>query len=75
MRRPVAPSRLGGYSQGGMFAYQTAAFRRGKDIDSLVTFGSPADTTAPLPIPVSPEVAARLAAGLLDSGVLRKLPT
>jgi len=64
---------LGGYSQGGMFAYQTAAFRRGKNIDSLVTFGSPADTTAPLPIPVSPEVAARLAAGLLDSGVLRRL--
>jgi putative long chain acyl-CoA synthase len=64
---------LAGYSQGGMFAYQTAAFRRGKDVDSLVTFGSPADTTAPLPIPVSPEVAARLAAGLLDSGVLRKL--
>nr|MDP9166679.1 alpha/beta fold hydrolase [Actinomycetota bacterium] len=64
---------LGGYSQGGMFAYQAAALRRGKNIDSLVTFGSPADTTAPLPIPVSPEVAARLAAGLLESGVLRKL--
>src|SRR5579859_963481 len=30
---------LSGYSQGGMFAYQTAAYRRGKDIDSLVTFG------------------------------------
>ncbi len=26
-----------------MFAYQTAAFRRGKGIDSLVTFGSPVD--------------------------------
>ncbi|MEP7178301.1 MAG: alpha/beta fold hydrolase, partial [Pseudonocardiales bacterium] len=64
---------LAGYSQGGMFAYQTAAFRRGRDIDSLVTFGSPADTTAPLPIPISPEVAARLAGGLLDSGVLRRL--
>jgi putative long chain acyl-CoA synthase len=64
---------LAGYSQGGMFAYQTAALRRGKHIDSLVTFGSPADTTAPLPIPISPEVAARLATGLVDSGVLRKL--
>jgi len=64
---------LAGYSQGGMFAYQTAALRRGKSIDSLVTFGAPADTTAPLPIPISPEVAARLAAGLLESGVLRKL--
>jgi putative long chain acyl-CoA synthase len=68
--RPVV---LGGYSQGGMFAYQAAALRRGKDIDSLVTFGSPADTTAPLPIPVSPEVAVKLAAGLLDSGILRKV--
>lgn len=64
---------LGGYSQGGMFAYQTAAYRRGKNIDSLVTFGSPVDTTAPLPIPISPEVAARLAGSLVDSGVLRKL--
>ncbi|MEO8888538.1 MAG: AMP-binding protein, partial [Jatrophihabitantaceae bacterium] len=64
---------LGGYSQGGMFAYQTAAYRRGKGIDSLVTFGAPADTTAPLPIPISPEVAKRLAASLVDSGLLRRL--
>src|SRR4051812_5381088 len=42
---------LGGYSQGGMFAYQTAAFRRCKGVDSLVTFGAPVDSTAPLPIP------------------------
>jgi putative long chain acyl-CoA synthase len=68
--RPVV---LAGYSQGGMFAYQAAAYRRGADIDSLVTFGSPVDTTAPLPIPVSPEVAARLATGLVESGVLRRL--
>jgi putative long chain acyl-CoA synthase len=64
---------LGGYSQGGMFAYQTAAYRRGKGIDSLVTFGSPVDTTAPLPIPISPEVAKRLASSLVDSGVLRRI--
>ncbi len=63
---------LGGYSQGGMFAYQAAAFRRGKSIDSLVTFGSPVDTTAPLPIPLSPDVVARLASGLVDSGLLRR---
>ena len=56
-----------------MFAYQTAAYRRGKDIDSLVTFGSPVDTRAPLPIPLSPEVAPRLATGLIDSGLLRKV--
>ena len=64
---------LGGYSQGGMFAYQAAAYRRSDGIDSLVTFGSPVDTRAPLPIPLSPEVAARIAAGLVDSGVLRRI--
>ena len=56
-----------------MFAYQTAAYRRGQDIDSLVTFGSPADTTAPLPIPISPEAARGIASGLLESGILRRL--
>ena len=64
---------LAGYSQGGMFAYQAAAYRRGKHLDSLVTFGSPVDTTAPLPIPISPEAARRLATTLIDSGVLRRL--
>jgi putative long chain acyl-CoA synthase len=64
---------LGGYSQGGMFAYQTAAYRRGKGIDSIVTFGSPADTTAPLPIPLSPEVVSRVAGELVDSGLLRRV--
>ncbi|MDT7591730.1 MAG: putative long chain acyl-CoA synthase, partial [Pseudonocardiales bacterium] len=33
---------LAGYSQGGMFAYQVTALRRGKHVDSVVTFGSPA---------------------------------
>jgi len=40
---------LAGYSQGGMFCYQTAAFRRSKDLASIVTFGSPVDTLAGLP--------------------------
>lgn len=62
---------LSGYSQGGMFAYQTAAYRRGKDIDSIVTYGSPVDTTAPMPIPIAPDVAARLARDIVDSGLLR----
>lgn len=34
---------LAGYSQGGMFCYQTAAFRRTEGIKSLITFGSPVD--------------------------------
>ena len=37
---------LAGYSQGGMFCYQTAAYRRGDGIDSVITFGSPVDTRA-----------------------------
>ncbi len=34
---------LAGYSQGGMFCYQTAAYRRSQGIKSLITFGSPVD--------------------------------
>ncbi|MFN3601532.1 MAG: acyl-CoA synthetase, partial [Dietzia sp.] len=44
---------LGGYSQGGMFCYQAAAYRRSRDLESVVTFGSPVDWrgSAPLGIP------------------------
>ena len=41
---------LAGYSQGGMFAYQTAAYRRAKDLASIIGFGSPVDTLAALPM-------------------------
>lgn len=34
---------VAGYSQGGMFCYQVAAFRRSRNIKSLITFGSPVD--------------------------------
>ncbi len=64
---------LAGYSQGGMFAYQAAALRRNVGIDSLVTFGAPVDSSAPLPIPLSPEAAARLAGSIIDSGVFGRL--
>ncbi|MFO0659934.1 MAG: alpha/beta fold hydrolase [Polyangiaceae bacterium] len=40
---------LAGYSQGGMFAYQTAAYRQCKGIASLITFGSPVDIHRNLP--------------------------
>src|SRR5438270_9788501 len=55
---------LGGYSQGGMFCYQTAAFRRSEGIDSLVTFGSPVDTRAAVPFGIPEQLATR-GAGLL----------
>ncbi len=38
-----------GYSQGGMFAYQTAAYRQSARIASLITFGSPVDIHRALP--------------------------
>ncbi len=53
---------LAGYSQGGMFAYQTAAFRRSKDLASIIAFGSPVDTLAALPM----NLPAGLAAGAAD---------
>lgn len=40
---------LVGYSQGGMFCYQTAAYRRCKAVASLITFGSPVDIHRNLP--------------------------
>jgi putative long chain acyl-CoA synthase len=40
---------LAGYSQGGMFCYQAAAYRRSKDIASLITFGSPVHIHRNLP--------------------------
>ncbi len=40
---------LAGYSQGGMFAYQVAALRRGEGLASVITFGSPVDLRRALP--------------------------
>ncbi len=54
---------LGGYSQGGMFVYQTAAFRRNEGIGSLITFGSPVDTRLAMPFGL-PEQIATGAAGV-----------
>ena len=55
---------LGGYSQGGMFCYQAAAYRRGEGIASVITFGSPVDTRVALPLGI-PEEVAESAAGVL----------
>jgi putative long chain acyl-CoA synthase len=62
--RVGADVHLGGYSQGGMFCYQAAAYRRGDGIASLVTFGSPVDTRVALPLGI-PEEVAESAAGAL----------
>jgi len=40
---------LAGYSQGGMFCYQAAAWRQSRDLASVITFGSPVDIRRNLP--------------------------
>jgi putative long chain acyl-CoA synthase len=47
---------LMGYSQGGMFCYEAAAYRRGDGVASLVTFGSPVDLRSSLPIQLPQQV-------------------
>ncbi len=62
---------LMGYSQGGMFAYQTAAYRASAGIASVVTFGSPVDIHRNLPL-LDDTVAGRmfeLAQGALDAPI------
>jgi putative long chain acyl-CoA synthase len=61
---------LGGYSQGGMFAYQTAAYLRNQGISSVITFGSPVDTRLGMPFGI-PEQLATGAAGVLADRVFR----
>jgi putative long chain acyl-CoA synthase len=65
------PVHLAGYSQGGMFCYQAAAYRRSDGIASLVTFGSPVDTTAALPLGIPEGIASR-GAGLLAGAFERR---
>jgi putative long chain acyl-CoA synthase len=61
---------LGGYSQGGMFCYQAAAYRRNQGLSSLITFGSPVDTRLAMPFGMPEQLASGLA-GLIVDGVLR----
>ncbi|MFF7944478.1 acyl-CoA synthetase [Nocardia gamkensis] len=62
---------LMGYSQGGMFAYQTAAYRYGKGVDSIVTFGSPVDIVAGMPFGLPYGMVSDLADFLADHVVTR----
>nr|MBA2349597.1 AMP-binding protein [Solirubrobacterales bacterium] len=57
---------LGGYSQGGMFAYQCAAYRRSEGIASLITFGSPVDTRGSLPLGLPPAAVDLIVGPLAD---------
>jgi len=53
---------LAGYSQGGMFCYQAAAFRKGAGLASIVTMGSPVDLHRHLG--VGEDLTERLIAGM-----------
>ncbi len=55
---------LAGYSQGGMFCYQAAAFLRGEGIASLITFGSPVDIRSGIPLGLPEGVATQGAEAL-----------
>ncbi|WP_299021175.1 AMP-binding protein [uncultured Dietzia sp.] len=57
---------LGGYSQGGMFCYQAAAFRRSRDLESIVTFGSPVDWRGSAPLGVPEDVIVNVARFVAD---------
>jgi len=57
---------LVGYSQGGMWCYQVAAYRRSKNVASIVAFGSPVDTLAALPMGIPPNFAAPAASFMAD---------
>ncbi|WP_083410711.1 acyl-CoA synthetase [Mycolicibacterium rutilum] len=57
---------LAGYSQGGMFAYQTAAYRHSKDLASIIAFGSPVDTLAALPMNLPASIAPAAADFMAD---------
>ena len=52
---------LAGYSQGGMFCYQTAAYRRSEGVASVIGFGSPVDTRGTIPYGLPEELVARAA--------------
>ncbi|HJT92890.1 MAG TPA: alpha/beta fold hydrolase, partial [Mycobacterium sp.] len=57
---------LVGYSQGGMWCYQVAAYRRSKNLASIVTFGSPVDTLAALPMGLPANMAPAIADFMAD---------
>lgn len=63
---------LGGYSQGGMFCYQAAAYRRSRHLASVITFGSPVDITSNAPLGLPEDVAIRAAEFLADHVFARR---
>lgn len=59
-----------GYSQGGMFAYQAAAYRQSEGIASLVGFGSPVDMHGQFDLPAEIIASAVEGMGKLQEALL-----
>jgi putative long chain acyl-CoA synthase len=57
---------LAGYSQGGMFCYQAAAYRRNESLRSVITFGSSVDTRLGMPFGIPERLASALATVMAD---------
>ncbi len=66
VERTGGPVHLSGYSQGGMFCYQAAAYRRADGIASLITYGSPVDTHGVLPLGLDDDLAVEVIDFLAD---------
>jgi putative long chain acyl-CoA synthase len=66
VERTGGPVHLSGYSQGGMFCYQVAAYRRSAGIASLITYGSPVDTHGVLQLGVDDDLAVEVVDFLAD---------
>ncbi|MCC6215945.1 MAG: AMP-binding protein [Polyangiaceae bacterium] len=65
---------LAGYSQGGMFAYQTAAYLRSEGLRSVIAFGSPVDIHLNLPLLRQDAAAQVIRAGVAAAEpILRRL--
>ena len=61
-RETGRPVHLIGYSQGGMFCYQAAAYRRSAAVASVITLGAPVDMRRNLPLRLHDTLVARGAA-------------
>lgn len=58
---------VAGYSQGGMFAYQGAAYLQGEGVRSVITFGSPVDIRRNMPVKVHDDLAGRFLTAARDA--------
>jgi putative long chain acyl-CoA synthase len=63
---------VAGYSQGGMFCYQVAAYRRSESIASVIVFGSPVDTRGTLTFGLPERLLIRGAAFLAENLFARR---